>query len=192
MSGDDKSEETPLVNQAPPAPEPEIVAVPEIEPPVNSGAAAERHRVPSAEEFERDIADRERAADHRFRKGISGNPRGRPRKVERSYTPRQQRRDVLRIAESPTTIRTAKSKKKVPIIEAIILLTAAKALAGHGPSANRMMKWYTDAINKHTEAHAQKFEILELSEITAALTLDEMTEYWNEYLNRMRRLTRRT
>ena len=37
--------------------------------------------------------------DGRFKKGTSGNPRGRPPKIERSLTPRQMRRDFLRIAK---------------------------------------------------------------------------------------------
>ena len=143
-------------------------------------------------EIERNSARMEAAVLHRFQKGISGNPRGRLRKVERSFTPRQQRRDVLRIAETQTTIITAKSKMKVPIIEAIIRVTAAKAFKGHGPSINRMMKWYSDAIDKHAEAHADKFKFLESTEASAALNLLEMTEFWNDYLNGMRRLTRRT
>lgn len=82
--------------------------------------------MPTVEEMEASVAGAAKAANHRFQKGVSGNPRGRPRKIERSYTLRQQRRDVLRIAESPTTIRTAKSKTKkhsrtpasaLPIIE---------------------------------------------------------------------------
>jgi hypothetical protein len=53
-----------------------------------------------------------------------------------------------------------------------------------------MMKWYSDAIKNHTEAHAE-FEFLESMEVTA-LTLDEMNEYRNDYLNRLRKTTRRT
>jgi hypothetical protein len=203
MSPNSERDENLRENQTAPAAEP--VADPAIEnaaQPADDSwmerAAARIRNMTAAEreaealEIERHSARVDAASFHRFQKGVSGNPRGRPRKVERSFTPRQQRRDVLRIAESQTTIRTVKSKKKVPIIEAIIRVTAAKALAGHGPSISRMMKWYSDAIDKHTEAHADKFDFLESTEVSAALTLDEMTEYWNNYLNRMRKLTRRT
>lgn len=203
MNTDSERDENLTENQMAPAAEP--VADPAIESAtepaddswmeraaarIRNKTAAEREA--EALEIERHSARMEAAALHRFQKGVSGNPRGRPRKVERSFTPRQQRRDVLRVAESQTTIRTVKSKKKVSIIEAIIRVTAAKALAGHGPSISRMMKWYSDAIDKHTEAHADKFDYLESTEVSAALNLDEITEYWNNYLNRMRKLTRRT
>lgn len=202
MSTDSERDEKFQVNQPAPAAEPATDSAIETpaEPPDDpvSGNAVARIRIMTAAEIEAEAKEIERsvasakAADlHRFQKGVSANPRGRPRKIERSLTPRQQRRDVLQIAESQTTIRTARSKKRVPIIEAIIRVTAAKALAGHGPSISRMMKWYSDAIKNHTEAHAE-FEFLESMEVSAALNLDEMDEYWNDYLNRMRKQTRRT
>lgn len=184
--------ETPAAGQGPSTAEPEVRLVPVVDRPVSSAARAEPNRVPTVEEMEHFIADQERAADHRFKKGVSGNPRGRPRKVERSFTPRQHRRDILRIAEATMTIRTEKSKKKVSVIEAVIRLTVARALTGHGPSMNRVVNWYLDAINEHNEVHEKRFSILEGQEVNAVLSPDEESEWRSAFLNGMRRLTRRT
>ncbi len=59
------------------------------------------------------------------------------------------------------TIRTEKSKKRVSVIEAIMLRAAAKALAGHGPSIRLMVKWYTDAVAEHSATHEKRFHLLE-------------------------------
>ena len=69
--------------------------------------------------------------DHRWQKGCaSPNPRGRPRKQERSLTPRQRRRDFLSISESLTTIKTETGTKQVTTREACFLRLRIKALSG--------------------------------------------------------------
>jgi Family of unknown function (DUF5681) len=192
MNDDKKGKEAPKVVQAPPPAEPEVQPIPIVDPPMSSGVRVEPNRVPSEEELEHEIADRKKAADNRFKKGMSPNPRGRPRKVERSFTPRQHRRDILRIAEAPMTIRTEKSKKKVSVIEAVIRLTVAKALAGHGPSMNRVVKWYLDAIKEHGKAHPKAYWLLEDTESSETSDPREGDDLMLEYLNRLRKASRRT
>jgi hypothetical protein len=130
--------------------------------------------------------------DGQFKKGVSGNPRGRPRKAERSLTRRQIRRDFLRIVETLMTVRTEKGSKKVTVIEAIILRAVGKALAGHGPSMRWVMKWYSDQVDEHSRAHRRKFDLLEEAETIMVFHPEEgETEMMRAYLTQMRELTRR-
>jgi hypothetical protein len=129
---------------------------------------------------------------HQFKKGVCPNPRGRPRKVERSYTPRQSRRDILSVGNSPTVIKTEKGKKKISLVEAILWRTASKALAGHGPSIRYFLKEYSAALREHCAVHYKLFGDLERLEIQFVLspngvdgTLGQMS------LDNLRRLSRR-
>jgi Family of unknown function (DUF5681) len=183
----------PTVAQIPPPADPEVQPIPIDDSPVSTAVGFEPNRVPSVERLEPEKTDfKKKAADNRFKKGASPNPRGRPRKVERSFTPRQHRRDILRIAEAPMTIRTEKSKKKVSVIEAVIRLTVAKALAGHGPSMNRVVKWYLDAIKEHSKAHPRAYLHLEDTESSESSDPRVGDDLMLEYLNRLRKASRRT
>ncbi|MBW0145781.1 DUF5681 domain-containing protein [Sphingomicrobium clamense] len=71
--------------------------------------------------------------EHRFPKGKSGNPGGRPSKKVRALMPLQLRRDIIDVCERETRIRTTDGDIAVSIIEAVNLRIAQKALAGHLP-----------------------------------------------------------
>jgi hypothetical protein len=132
--------------------------------------------------------------EHQFQKGKSGNARGRPPKKERSFTPRQLRRDILRFTEAPTTIRTEKGKQAVTAIEAILLRAISKALSGHGPSIRLIWKMHCEAILEHYQTHEGQFSDLERAEHLVTLKPSEVNNVYlaGNYLNNMRKLTRRT
>lgn len=102
--------------------------------------------------------------EHRFRKGQSGNSRGRPPKRVRAILPRQLRRDIIALCETETRIRTAEGERKVSIVEAVLLRLAQKALAGHGPSMRRLIDHYGQAVKEHFEEHEQNFSFIEMVE----------------------------
>jgi hypothetical protein len=130
---------------------------------------------------------------HQFKKGVCPNPRGRPRKVERSYTPRQLRRDILGVGNSPTTIKTNKGIKKVTVIEAVRLRTISKALSGHGPSSRYILKEYDAALREHNEVHDKDFKELEEFEMHLTSHPEAAKSEWlTGYLAWKRKLTRRT
>jgi hypothetical protein len=130
---------------------------------------------------------------HQFKKGKSGNPRGRPRKTERSYTPRQMRRDILSVGNSSTSIKTSKGIKKVTVIEAVRLRTVSKALSGHGPSSRYILKEYDAALREHNEVHDKDFKELEEFEMHLTSHPEAAKSEWlTGYLAWKRKLTRRT
>jgi len=102
-------------------------------------------------------------AERQFRKGISGNPRGRPPKV-RSLSPRQFRRDVLEVADMTTSIQTSKGRKRVTFAQALIFITAQRAAKGDRPCLRMFMDWYIASLNAHSQAHEEHFKFLELME----------------------------
>lgn len=139
--------------------------------------------------------------ERQFKKGTSGNPRGRPPKKERALTRRQLRRDILRLGETPTVLRTEKGRTTVTAYEAVLMRAMNKALAGHGPSIRLIVKLYSEAIAEHNDAHNEKFSILELDEKVLTLHADydkddpEVVAFRKRFLqavNWKRKSTRRT
>lgn len=87
--------------------------------------------------------------ERQFRKGKSGNPKGRPSKPRRRLAPREVRRDILSITEAPTTIQTADGEIVVPTFVAVLMVARKKALGGHGPSIRLIMDRHNLAIAAH-------------------------------------------
>jgi len=68
--------------------------------------------------------------DTRFKKGQSGNPRGRPRKPRQGITPTQLRKDVLRVMELPVPVKVGNKEVILTVREATIYSLAKRAIAG--------------------------------------------------------------
>ena len=79
-------------------------------------------------------------AKNRFKKGQSGNPRGRPPKIERTLLPAQLTRDDLAIANRPVKIKVRGKVTEVSTREAVFLKLSSMALQGHGPSVREFLK----------------------------------------------------
>lgn len=91
---------------------------------------------------------------HRFKKGVSGNPRGRRRKKLVPLTPDSLRKDVLRVMELPMTVKTPTGEKTLTIRQATIYKLAMQAL-----NSNRVtyMRLWLDlakrTVQENIEAH---------------------------------------
>jgi hypothetical protein len=116
--------------------------------------------------------------------------RGRPRKKERSVSPRQLRRDVIEIAEMKTTIQTAEGPKEVTLAQAMLWVTAKKAIDGHGPSLRFFLTLFGKMLIEHAAANPKVFEFLEFMETeTFAHPRHTSTAGHTDYLNDFRRGT---
>lgn len=124
-----------------------------------------------------------------YKKNVSGNPKGRPRKAHRMFAPRQVRRDVLSITEAPTKIQTADGEITVPTFVAVLMVARKKALGGHGPSIRLLMDRHNQAIAAHWD--------LDLIEGDLPRTLEGEVRYMqreqdaDEIVKRVRRRKRR-
>ena len=132
-----------------------------------------------------------RKANGQFAKATSGNPKGRPRKRERSYLPRQLVADILAITEEIITIKTERGVEKVPAIEVALKQLRRKAMAGHGPSLRKFIDIHADAQEQHLEKHKEKFSILDDYETQSTFSPPGTGEMI-EWLNKLRKATRRT
>lgn len=129
--------------------------------------------------------------ERRFRKGESGNPRGRPRKQERSFLPRQLRVDVLELAEKEIVLNTRGGKKKMPAAKAILEVALARALSNHLPSIRFLHTLIQAAVREHTAAHYKgAYEMAEQLERDVQLAREPISEELMEHLDNMRRATR--
>ena len=128
---------------------------------------------------------------HQFKKGASGNPRGRPPKATRALTPRQVRRDIFDAAEAQTRIRTAKGERTVSVIEAVYMRLVQKALAGHGPSMRKILDMYEKACKDHYALHERAFSWNEFVESEVVNSAGEPHRRNGDLVDQTRTKTRR-
>lgn len=126
----------------------------------------------------------------RFKPGQSGNLKGRPRKRERSFLPRQARTDALEALGQTLVVNIGGKRKRMSVIQAAYVALGRKAASGHYPSMKLLIEENRANLQAHFEAH-DEFKLLEYMEKRAVVGVDLTDEFW-ERLNELRRATRKT
>ena len=119
----------------------------------------------------------------RFRKGRSGNPRGRPRKRPLVVSDRQEVGYFFEVDREPVTIVLNGRRKKVPAIVAAYRIIRKKGLEGE----YRYLKLFVDLRKQFSqyvdEARARKMELL-LKLIAQAKASNQLDDKVAELMNR--------
>lgn len=131
--------------------------------------------------------------DGQFKPGVSGNPRGRPPKMERSFLPQQVILDILSITEGEVKIKTADGVTVIPAIQANLRRMMQRALEGHGPSMRFVHQIHEKAIQQNYERNKRRFSFLELweSEEVHEIPLENRNDFIksrNRYRKQSRKL----
>lgn len=127
-----------------------------------------------------------------FKVGQSGNPKGRPRtrKIERAFTQRQLRRDVIGLMETIITLRTANGVKRMPAALALHQVLLSKAIRGDGVSMRFLLKQYSAAIASHEEKLRGSFPYALLTDQERSHSTRFVSEEIDRELNYLRESTR--
>ena len=129
----------------------------------------------------------------RFKKGQSGNPKGRRPKEARSVTMRQMRRDFLRAMETEIEANIPGGPGKVTFGEAIIWQQILQAAKGNFQSAKLVMEWRRQFTEDHVRAHPDLMNSLEIGEQMHAnsATSEELNHHSMKVFNDLRKMTRK-
>lgn len=113
------------------------------------------------------MADAKRKKDGTFRKGVSGNPGGRPpKKPHRHRLPHENRRTVFEVAEASVQVRVGEELTDASVYQGVLMSLAKKAMSGHTPSArlfleevrssayanNEQVSFFTRLLRDHQQA----------------------------------------
>jgi hypothetical protein len=90
----------------------------------------DKENVSTAPSAPADVGYKRPPVEHRFKKGVSGNPKGRPKKSERSWSHRQRDQDTLLEANTLVSVRKNGKTELVPMERLIKRQLFTKAANG--------------------------------------------------------------
>ncbi len=114
----------------------------------------------------------------RFQKGVSGNPKGRPRK-ERKYhgTPVMNRLSIFRIMEQEVPVRSTDGVTTKSLYEAIFEKAAYMAAAGD----RQAMKMVLAEANRAAEDNEKQLDTIEYLKMRIAMLEIDLAEWESKY-----------
>ena len=107
--------------------------------------------------------------DHRFKKGVSGNPRGRPIKPERARSLRQLNSDILKSANMEHLIITNGKEERVPIIELMLRQLFVMGTKGNMKALECALSLYQSALSHNVNLNRVFHNVLEDQELQAVM-----------------------
>jgi hypothetical protein len=110
-----------------------------------------------------------------FKPGVSGNPRGRRRKLPRADIPSQIGKDVLRIAETKVFTTQNGRRVKISLIEGVLMSIFKQAAEGKISQQRLVLKYFDAALSEKLERlpHLANIDVLEAMLIENDLPLDD-------------------
>ena len=95
-----------------------------------------------------------------YEKGVSGNPKGRPRKEPRRISDEKLREDFFDAADTPVAIVEGGKRKLIPAHEAIVLQLVRKAASGDMKAIIEYWKWRDRFTSAHIKEQLSRLETL--------------------------------
>ena len=116
--------------------------------------------------------------DTRFKKGQSGNPRGRPRKPRRVPAPSQIRKDILTVRDLPMVVKLPDGDKVLTLSQGIYLNIARQALTGRVTWARMWVQLERDALQEQydKDGRVRLLDLLAAIEEEIAPKRDDLNE----------------
>ena len=137
---------------------------------------------------DRDSGKDPRHSNGRFRRGHSGNKKGRPPKRPRVFTDSQLRADVLYAMEEETTITVNGKRRKVPLILVIYQQLVRKGATGDVRCMSKAIDLRQQLLAEHTAA---RNELAELAVRAKRAYRNRPEDFTDEDLETLREIGRR-
>lgn len=121
-----------------------------------------------------------------FKPGVSGNPRGRRRKLPRADIPSQIGKDFRRIAETKVFTTQNGRRVKISLIEGVFMSIFKQAAEGKISQQRLVLKYFGAALAENLERlpHLANIDVFEAMHIENDLPLDEVFQHLIDNLTR--------
>jgi hypothetical protein len=114
---------------------------------------------PDADDYE--VGYRKPPVEHRFKKGQSGNPKGRPKKAARPLTTAADvRRMLIKAAEDPIDVLVNGRTQSIAAIYAVFRKQVLRGAAGDARSSKLVFEHYPRAVQEDEDERLRVFQLI--------------------------------